>query len=86
MSTSLYFDLTLDQAIGYVGLPRNICTLHELPITATIGPHGPYRLWAETTDWCRFDALAAQDKRRYEDEKKNNKADQSSEGDNNNKN
>jgi DNA topoisomerase I len=39
---SSIFDLTLDQAIGYVGLPRTICSLHDLPITAAIGPYGPY--------------------------------------------
>ena len=34
--------LTLEEAIGYVSLPRIVCTYNELPILAAIGPYGPY--------------------------------------------
>ena len=34
--------ITLDEAIQYVNLPREIGSLHELPIVASIGPYGPY--------------------------------------------
>ena len=34
--------LTFDEAVGYVNLPRTVCTLNELPIIAAIGPYGPY--------------------------------------------
>lgn len=34
--------ITLEDAVGYVGLPRTVCTLNELPIIAAIGPYGPY--------------------------------------------
>ncbi len=34
--------LTYDEAVGYVSLPRTVCTFNELPIFAAIGPYGPY--------------------------------------------
>ena len=40
--------LTLEQAIGYVGLPRHVCDLDELPITAAIGRYGPYLKYNNT--------------------------------------
>ncbi|CAB9517255.1 DNA topoisomerase 1 [Seminavis robusta] len=34
--------ITLEVAIGYCGLPRTVTTLEDKPITAAIGPYGPY--------------------------------------------
>jgi hypothetical protein len=34
--------LSFEKAIGYVGLPRTVTTFEDLPITAAIGPYGPY--------------------------------------------
>lgn len=41
-SLSALLGITLDEAIGYVGLPRTVSTLKDLPILAAIGPYGPY--------------------------------------------
>jgi topoisomerase IA-like protein len=41
-NSSLFFDLTLERAIGYVELPRTICNLDDSPITTGIGPFGPH--------------------------------------------
>jgi hypothetical protein len=32
----------IEEALGFVGLPRTVSTLNGLPIIAAIGPHGPY--------------------------------------------
>ena len=40
--TSSVLSLTLEEAIGYVGLPRAVCMLNDCPITTAIGPYGPY--------------------------------------------
>lgn len=34
--------ISLEEAIGYVGLPRTVSTLHGRPVVAAIGPYGPY--------------------------------------------
>mmetsp|Transcript_25570 Transcript_25570/g.75404 ORF Transcript_25570/g.75404 Transcript_25570/m.75404 type:complete len:368 (-) Transcript_25570:7-1110(-) len=34
--------LTLETAAGYCDLPRTVCVLNELNVTAAIGPYGPY--------------------------------------------
>ena len=41
-SLSDMIDLSLEEAIGYVNLPRTVATLNGLPIIAAIGPYGPY--------------------------------------------
>ena len=33
---------TLEEAIQYVGLPRTVCLMDDLPIEANLGPYGPY--------------------------------------------
>ena len=40
--------LSLEEAIGYVGLPRTVSTLNDLPILAGIGPYGPYLKYNNT--------------------------------------
>uniref|UniRef100_A0A6S8SG40 HMG box domain-containing protein n=2 Tax=Ditylum brightwellii TaxID=49249 RepID=A0A6S8SG40_9STRA len=40
--------LTFEDVIGYVSLPRKICTFRGLPITASIGPYGPYLKYNNT--------------------------------------
>jgi topoisomerase IA-like protein len=40
--------LTLEEAIGYVNLPRTVSTLNDLPIVASIGPYGPYLKYNNT--------------------------------------
>lgn len=40
--------LTFDEAVGYVSLPRTVCTFNELPIIAAIGPYGPYLKYNNT--------------------------------------
>ena len=42
LSLGSMIGLTLEEAIGYVSLPRIVCTYNELPILAAIGPYGPY--------------------------------------------
>jgi DNA topoisomerase-1 len=42
MDLSQMLGLTFEEAVGYVSLPRTVCTLEDLPITASIGPYGPY--------------------------------------------
>jgi DNA topoisomerase I len=34
--------LTLEEAVGYTSLPRAVSYLNDLPITASLGPYGPY--------------------------------------------
>jgi DNA topoisomerase-1 len=34
--------LFLEQAVGYCGLPRTVCIVQDSPVTAAIGPYGPY--------------------------------------------
>ena len=34
--------ISLDEAIGYVGLPRTVSVLNDKPILAALGPYGPY--------------------------------------------
>ena len=41
-SLSSMIGITLDEAVGYVSLPRTVCTFNDLPIVAAIGPYGPY--------------------------------------------
>jgi DNA topoisomerase I len=36
------FDVTLEEAVAYCGLPRVVSTFLDKPITAAIGPYGPY--------------------------------------------
>ena len=40
--------ISLEDAIGYVNLPREVCTLHDLPITTAIGRYGPYLKYNST--------------------------------------
>ena len=40
--------ITLDDAVGYVGLPRTVGTFQDLPIVANIGPYGPYLKYNST--------------------------------------
>jgi DNA topoisomerase-1 len=40
--------ITLEEAIGYVSLPRTVGTLHGLPITCALGPYGPYLKYNST--------------------------------------
>jgi DNA topoisomerase-1 len=47
-SLSAMIGLSFEEAVLYVGLPRTICTLNELPIIAAIGPYGPYLKYNET--------------------------------------
>ena len=42
VSLDTMIGLTLEDAVGYVGLPRVVCNLNESPIIAAIGPYGPY--------------------------------------------
>ncbi len=42
LDLSQMLGLTFEEAVGYVSLPRTVCTLEDLPITASIGPYGPY--------------------------------------------
>lgn len=41
-SLSSMIGLSWDEAVGYVGLPREVCMFNDLPIVAAIGPYGPY--------------------------------------------
>lgn len=41
-SLSDMLGLSFDEALQYVNLPREVCTMEELPIIAAIGPYGPY--------------------------------------------
>jgi DNA topoisomerase-1 len=34
--------LSLEEAVGYVSLPRTVCYLDNQPIIASLGPYGPY--------------------------------------------
>jgi topoisomerase IA-like protein len=34
--------LTMEEAVGYISLPRTVSHLNDLPITASLGPYGPY--------------------------------------------
>jgi DNA topoisomerase-1 len=47
-SLAFMIDLTLDEAIGYVSLPRTVSMLNDLPIVAAIGPYGPYLKYNNT--------------------------------------
>ena len=40
--------ITLEDAVGYTGLPRTVCELHGMPILASIGPYGPYLKYNNT--------------------------------------
>ena len=40
--------ITLEDAVGYTGLPRTVCELHDMPILASIGPYGPYLKYNNT--------------------------------------
>ncbi|KAL3916329.1 MAG: hypothetical protein SGILL_005227, partial [Bacillariaceae sp.] len=40
--------LTLDMAVQYVSLPREVCQMNDLPIVASIGPYGPYLKYNNT--------------------------------------
>jgi DNA topoisomerase-1 len=48
MSLSGLLGISLEEAIGYVGLPRRVTTLNELPVVAAIGPYGPYLKYNST--------------------------------------
>lgn len=41
-SLSSMIGLSWEDAVGYVSLPRTVCTMNDLPIIAAIGPYGPY--------------------------------------------
>mmetsp|Transcript_41636 Transcript_41636/g.100278 ORF Transcript_41636/g.100278 Transcript_41636/m.100278 type:complete len:425 (-) Transcript_41636:84-1358(-) len=47
-SLSDMLGLTFDEAVQYVNLPREVCTMEELPIIAAIGPYGPYLKYNST--------------------------------------
>ena len=40
--------ISLDDAVGYVGLPRTVCEFHDMEILANIGPYGPYLKYNNT--------------------------------------
>jgi len=40
--------ITLEDAVGYTGLPRTVCELYDMPILASIGPYGPYLKYNNT--------------------------------------
>jgi len=40
--------LSLQKAIQYVGLPRTVCLMEDLPIIASLGPYGPYLKYNNT--------------------------------------
>jgi DNA topoisomerase-1 len=40
--------LSLDDAVGYVNLPRTVSMLNDKPIIASIGPYGPYLKYNNT--------------------------------------
>lgn len=40
--------LSFDDAVKYVGLPREVCVMKELPVIAAIGPYGPYLKYNNT--------------------------------------
>ena len=42
LSLHSMLDITLEEAVQYVNLPREVGNLHDLPIMASIGPYGPY--------------------------------------------
>lgn len=42
MAQSFENGLSLKEAVAYTGLPRTVCMYNDLPITASIGPYGPY--------------------------------------------
>lgn len=46
--TQFLFDITLEEAIGYVSLPRTVCTFNGLPIETGISRYGPFLKYNET--------------------------------------
>jgi len=34
--------LTLEEAVGYISLPRTVATVNNTPVVASMGPYGPY--------------------------------------------
>lgn len=40
--------LTVEEAVGYCGLPRTVSMLHDKPIVTAIGPYGPYLKYNNT--------------------------------------
>jgi len=40
--------ISLEDAVGYIGLPRTVCEFHDLPVLANIGPYGPYLKYNNT--------------------------------------
>ena len=40
--------LSLQKAIQYVSLPKNVCLMDDLPIIASLGPYGPYLKYNNT--------------------------------------
>jgi topoisomerase IA-like protein len=42
MKLSDMIDLSLEEAIGSISLPRTVSMFNDLPIVAAIGPYGPY--------------------------------------------
>lgn len=47
-SPSGFLELTFEEAVQYVNLPRTVCTMDDLPIVAAIGPYGPYLKYNKT--------------------------------------
>lgn len=48
ISLGTMLGISFEEAVGYVGLPRTVSTLDELPILAAIGPYGPYLKYNST--------------------------------------
>jgi DNA topoisomerase-1 len=47
-SSGGFLALTFEEAVQYVNLPRTVCDMDGSPITAAIGPYGPYLKYNRT--------------------------------------